>query len=279
MPCYVATGAQRSGGGLARSQTTRFGEVFTLDHIVNRGEGEVVGCKGKRDAVILTDLWSDYMLVIPVGGKSAEQAYEALREFRGTTYPQRVHTDNSPELVDAVRMFGFHHTTSARARPQRNGVIEVRVGLTKRHSRAILRQAGIPANGWPWSMSYWACARNFWAKGDNSDQPNSLDPVPANADAQSPYELRFPGERYWGHQIPFGAAVDFQIPATGKVADKRRGKPIYRTRTQHHPRCYVRVEVAWWKMARRISGSTPIRFQGGQPSHRGRPRQGKGGDH
>ena len=105
-----------------------------------------MGCKGKRDAVIILDRWPDYMLVIPVTNKSSQQAYEALRQFRGSTYPQRVHTDNSPELIHAVALYGFHHTTSATGRPQRNGVIENRVGITKRHSRAILRQAGLPPN-------------------------------------------------------------------------------------------------------------------------------------
>ena len=170
--------ARRGLGGLARSLLTFFGEVFTLDHFVTRGDMEA-GCKGKKDAVVMMDLWSDYTMVIPVDSKSSRHAYEALRQFRGDTYPRRVHTDNSPELVSAVSEFGFHHTTSALSRPQRNGIIENRVGLIKRHSRAILKQAGIPPNGWPWSVAYWACARNFWAKSDRLD-PDGVEPVPVN---------------------------------------------------------------------------------------------------
>ena len=131
---------------------TYFGECFTLDHFVTRGDLNM-GCKGKKDAVIILDRWSDFMLVIPVPNKSSDHAFEALRQFRGSTYPQRVHTDNSPELIHVVAKFGFHHTTSATSRPQRNGVIENRVGITKRHSRALLRQAGLPSNAWPWSVS------------------------------------------------------------------------------------------------------------------------------
>ena len=101
--------ARRGLGGLARNSTTYFGQVFTLDHFVTRGD-MAMGCKGKKDVAIMVDLWYDYMLVQPVDSKATKHAYEALRQFRGNTYPQRVHTDNSPELIETVRLFGFHHT-------------------------------------------------------------------------------------------------------------------------------------------------------------------------
>ena len=69
--------ARRGPGGLSREGLTYFGECFTLDHFVTRGDLNM-GCEGKRAAVIIPDRWSDFTLAIPVPSKPSERAYEAL---------------------------------------------------------------------------------------------------------------------------------------------------------------------------------------------------------
>ena len=113
----------------------KYGDCVTLDHFISRGEMSE-GIKKEQDAVVMLDRFSDHMAIVPVRDKSAVHAYEALREWRGSSYLHRLHTDGSSELKQAVDWFGFHHTTSTPGRPQRNGVIENRVSFTKRHSSA-----------------------------------------------------------------------------------------------------------------------------------------------
>ena len=145
----------------------KYGDCVTLDHFISRGE-KSEGIHKEQDAVVMLDRYSDHMYVYPTPDKSAIHAYEALREWRGGTYLERVHTDGSKELKQAVAWFGFQHTTSTPGRPQRNGVIENRVGFIKRHASACCKQAGLPAKAWTWSCPYFCNAMNFAIKGGDS---------------------------------------------------------------------------------------------------------------
>ena len=120
---------RRGPGGLGnKEELKQFGDCVTLDHIVSRGDLSE-GIKKEQDAVFMLDRHTDGMYCVPTRDKSAELAYDGLRDWREQTYLKRVHTDGSAESKQAVAWFGFHHTTSTPGRPQRNGVIENRVNF------------------------------------------------------------------------------------------------------------------------------------------------------
>ena len=151
------------------SELKKFGDCVTLDTLISRGE-MAEGIEKEQDAVFMLDRHTDTMCTVPVRTKAAKLAYNALRDFRGSTYLNRVHTDGSSELKQAVEWFGFHHTTSTPGRPQRNGVIENRVWFVKRHGSANAKQAGLPAKARSWSVPYFCDAMTFLID-ENGESP------------------------------------------------------------------------------------------------------------
>ena len=76
--------------------------------------------------------------------KTAEQTLAALRDCRGNgPAVQMVYTDNSPELIKAVRDFGAAHGVAVPHRPQTNGVAERAVRAVVEGARTLLDQAGM----------------------------------------------------------------------------------------------------------------------------------------
>ena len=112
---------RRGPGGLGGlNKLEKYGDCVTLDHLISRGEMSE-GIWKEQDAVVMLDRYSDHMAVHPTRDKSAIHAYEVLREWRGSTYLHRVHTDGSNELKQAVARFG----SPIQRRPQvdRNGKV------------------------------------------------------------------------------------------------------------------------------------------------------------
>ena len=164
----------------------------------------------------MLDRYSDHMALTPTRDKSAIHAYEALREWRGSSYLHRVHTDGSKELKQAVGRFGFNHTTSTPGRPQRNGVIENRVGFVKRQASACSKQGGLPATEWSWSCPYLCDAMNFAMK-----------------DGDSAYNRRFKHGKYNGHDVPFGAKVKCMLPSTNVKKQDKESAHAPKTKSGH----------------------------------------------
>ena len=176
----------------------KFGDQITADHIVASSEYNM-GMTGDQVAVVIKDRATDYIAGIPLKSKSAEDARAALDDFQGPSSPVRVcYTDNSPELIAAVRELKWLKGKSTPGLPKTNAVAERTVRRICEGVRTLLLGAGLPACFWPWAMNYYCHAHNI-----------------ADRDGSSPWFERH-GAHFTGKKIPFGAFVDY-LPPPGEV--------------------------------------------------------------
>ena len=147
------------------------------------------------------------VLSIQVKSKDAQSCVDALNHFIGSKDDvQVVYTDNSPELIRAIKDLGYRHQTSIEYVDSSKSFIEREVRQMLEGARSNLLQSGLPLKMWPLAMQHHATAINASPQLDGSD---------------SPWQLRF-GEEFPAMNIPFGAKVLFWN--NPKRADNTSGK-------------------------------------------------------
>ena len=119
---------------------------------------------------------------------------------------QVVYTDNSPELIRAIKDLGYRHQTSIEYVDSSKSFVEREVRQMLEGARSNLLQSGLPLKMWPLAMQHHAAAINASPQLDGSE---------------SPWQLRF-GEEFPAMNIPFGAKVLFWN--NPKRADNTSGK-------------------------------------------------------
>ena len=165
------------------------------------------GFRGEQVALVFKDLRAQYRSVYPSQTKDAQSCVEALNHFIGSKDDvQVVYSDNSPELIRAIKDLGYRHQTSIEYVDSSKLFVEREVRQMLEGARSNLLQSSLPLKMWPLAMQHHAAAINASPQLDGSE---------------SPCQLRF-GEEFPAMNIPFGANVLFWN--NPKRADSTAGK-------------------------------------------------------
>ena len=183
----------RNKGGQKRIETEMFGDHIIGDHVIIKKNVEE-GFRGEQVALVLKDLHTQYRFVYPSQSKDAQSSVDGLNHFIGPKDDvQVVYTDNSPELIRAIKDLGYRHQTSIEYVDSSKSFAEREVRQMLEGARSNLLQSGLPLKMWPLAMQHHATAVNASPQLDGSE---------------SPWQLRF-GEEFPAMHIPFGAKVLF----------------------------------------------------------------------
>jgi hypothetical protein len=143
---------------------------------------------------VLNNLHTQFRYVYPSQAKDSHSCVDGLNHFIGPKDDvQVVYTDNSPELIRAVKDLGYRHQTSIEYVDSSNLFAEREVRQMLEGARSNLLQSGLPLKMWPLAMQHHATAINASPQLDGSE---------------SPWHLRF-GEKFIAMHILFGAKVLF----------------------------------------------------------------------
>ena len=203
-------------------KATRFGEVITMDFVSNHRE-QVEGLHGQIEALVMYDIYSKWLQVYPMNGRTAKQVAICVQKFLGTAKCRVCYSDRAPELIKAMEMWGVPHEGSLPGKPQTNGVIEMCVGRIARGTRALLAASGLPENFWP-------LAANAFCFGHNSQK---------DTNGRSPWNTRRRRE-LCAPLLPFGAYVNY-IPPTTTTLGRDRTK--FSTKTE--PGVFLGYEIGY----------------------------------
>ena len=196
----------RKKGGQKRIETEVFGDHIIGDHVIIKKNVEE-GFRGEQVALVLKDLHTQYRYVYPSQSKDSQSCVDGLNHFIGSKDDvQVVYTDNSPELIRAIKDLGYRHQTSIEYVDSSKSFAEREVRQMLEGARSNLLQSGLPLKMWPLAMQHHATAINASPQLDGSE---------------SPWQLRF-GEEFPAMHIPFGAKVLFWN--NPKRADNTAGK-------------------------------------------------------
>ena len=196
----------RKKGGQKRIETEAFGDHVIGDHVIIKKNVEE-GFRGEQVALVLKDLHTQYRYVYPSQSKDSQSCVDGLNHFIGSKDDvQVVYTDNSPELIRAIKDLGYRHQTSIEYVDSSKSFAEREVRQMLEGARSNLLQSGLPLKMWPLAMQHHATAINASPQLDGS---------------VSPWQLRF-GEEFPAMHIPFGAKVLFWN--NPKRADNTAGK-------------------------------------------------------
>ena len=173
-----------------------FGEIITADHFITARISEEAMLRERHGLVILdrgTDYVAcypvpDYIACYPVPSKTADDTERALAHFAGDSTVSLFHSDNSPELLKAVRDLGWRHSTSTPGVPQSNGVAERAVRKVLEGIRTLLDQAGLPAAFWSYAAKHFCHSSNIEV-----------------IDGESAWNRRHGKGHFKGPRIPFGS--------------------------------------------------------------------------
>ena len=176
-----------------RIETEVFGDHIIGDHVIIKKNVEE-GFRGEQVALVLKDLHTQYRYVYPSQSKDSQSCVDGLNHFIGSKDDvQVVYTDNSPELIRAIKDLGYRHQTSIEYVDSSKSFAEREVRQMLEGARSNLLQSGLPLKMWPLAMQHHATAINASPQLDGSE---------------SPWQLRF-GEEFPAMHIPFGAKVLF----------------------------------------------------------------------
>ena len=196
----------RKKGGQKRIETEVFGDHIIGDHVIIKRNVEE-GFRGEQVALVLKDLHTQYRYVYPSQSTDSQSCVDGLNHFIGSKDDvQVVYTDNSPELIRAIKDLGYRHQTSIEYVDSSKSFAEREVRQMLEGARSNLLQSELPLKMWPLAMQHHATAINASPQLDGSE---------------SPWQLRFADE-FPAMHIPFGAKVLFWN--NPKRADNTAGK-------------------------------------------------------
>ena len=188
----------------------KWGDIITVDHMVQTDEDWTIGCDGSKNLLAVKDLATGLKWAYPMPTKSAENTADALKRFCGSYRIGCVYSDGAPELDEACRMLGYPHDKSHPGVPQNNGIIERCNGDILAMTRTCIIHAGLPNHVWPWACQ---CV----CHNDNCTWDEHRE--------SAWYRAHGKGE-FNGLLLPFGCAVWF-LPATTR---SNRGRPASHAR-------------------------------------------------
>ena len=174
-----------------------FADAVTADHSIINEEDQ--SRFEDQVALIITDKATGWEQSYPAKSNTAEESVRAFQQFLGPIKPKNVYTDNSPELIKAMKDLQFPHDTSTPHRPQTNGVAERAVRRVKEGTSCALTQSGLSNDWWAEAMKTYCFQRVA---------------VDKLANGKTAHHNRFK-ENFEGPLIPFGAEIQYK-PITDK---------------------------------------------------------------
>ena len=85
--------------GAFQRDMTAWGDIITLDHMVDSGDGSFASSvTGDSVALVVKDVWSGLLHCFPCRSKSADDTYGSLLHFIGRRTVTQAYADNSPEI-------------------------------------------------------------------------------------------------------------------------------------------------------------------------------------
>ena len=182
-----------------------FGACVTLDHVYAHST-EMEGIDGSLDMLVIYDLGTEKIDAYPAKSKNADDTYNAIQDFRGSTYIDTVYSDNSKEIKKAVRDLGFPHRTSVPGVPSTNTLAEGRVQIVVNGAKTNLVNAGLPCAFWPYAARHFCFALTTRTVNDTTSY------------------YRQHGAHFAGMSIPFGCRVFFKSsPISARQPSKFEG--------------------------------------------------------
>ena len=135
----------------------KFGDLITMDHVdckKLKAQGMRSGNNPARDALVIYDRGTDYVMCYDLSDKTAQEAAQAIRHFRGRDAVASAYSDQSKELIKALTLTGILHIKSIPGIPQTNGMAESMVGIVLNGARVLLMAAGLPSCFWPFAARH-----------------------------------------------------------------------------------------------------------------------------
>jgi hypothetical protein len=148
-----------AGGFNKPRNPTKWLDIVTADHLVAKN-GSMEGLTGDCNARVIKDLYSKVKVLMPVDGKSSEEAIAALQYFVGLGRIKLFCSDNAPELIRVCKTLQILQEHSTPGRPQNNAIIE-RTNLDiLEGTRTTLISAGFPECFWPFAAPHFCLLDN-----------------------------------------------------------------------------------------------------------------------
>ena len=127
-----------------RRELKRFGQLVTCDRMISKAL-RIRGLRGECNAHTVKDVYSGMIMCYPLLTKSAEEATESLKDFKGGRKVDVVYSDNAGELVKATEAIKAKHEPSLPGIPKSNAIIERVTYLVRDGASASLVRAGLPS--------------------------------------------------------------------------------------------------------------------------------------
>ena len=188
---------RRDGSSIVEAK--KFGDHITCDFLITGDEYEM-GIDEEKCALIVKDIYSNFMYVYPSARKSAELVILAMKHC---------YSDNAPELINAMKELKWRHVLSKAYISASNAVGERSIRTVLEGTRVNLLQSGLNHGFWPYAARHW-CVMN-----------NNLYALDGTA---SPWELRF-GEQSPIKCWPFGRMINYWNGPKKKPKDELRFDP------------------------------------------------------
>ena len=157
------------------SGAKKFADIVSADRKILNEDSE--SRLHHRHAVVVRDLFADWIQAYPIQSKTAHDTKKSLQRFlplvpeTGTVY-----TENDLEFVKPCDELTWSHDTSTPYRPETNGSIERAVDRVKEGTSALMLLSGLSEGWWRKAKECFCYPRNMQDK---------------LADAMSPSEKRF----------------------------------------------------------------------------------------
>ena len=129
------------------SDAKKFADIVSADQKILNEDSE--SRLHHRYAVVVRDLFADWIQAYPTQSKTAHDTKKSLQRFlpldpkTGTVY-----TENSLEFVKACDELAWSHDTSTPYRPETNGSIERAFHRVKEGTSALVLQSGLSEEWW-----------------------------------------------------------------------------------------------------------------------------------
>ena len=119
----------------------KFGDQVTCDHVISKS-AEAMGTDRKKYAMIIRDIYTNWIEFAPQMNRDKHEARAALRRFDPKGAIKSLWTDNARELMGAAADLGYNNPTSTPYRHQSNTQAERYNRLVLEGTRAIISASG-----------------------------------------------------------------------------------------------------------------------------------------
>ena len=137
----------------------KFGDLATADHLISRSETDL-GLQESKVAMVMLDHATNWTRIFPGSAKSAELAKEAINDFKGDNKIKEIYTDNTLEIIKAVKELKLHHETSTPYRSTANSKAERAIRKVLEGTRTVLEQSGFSSRWWPKAAEHFCVGLN-----------------------------------------------------------------------------------------------------------------------